>query len=184
MFIPGSFGFPYPCPVPCFALLFRLFLRLPTDSSMRRGFRIAPGFCTKPDLLLPSFLHKETCGSLKFPDYPFDCMPCSQTPVVSPTLAITHSGLTPSGHSTPSTFPFGFPKVYPDDHNYTHFGAQSHSLQPRSIRLRTPVAGFALGFLYRPVGYTLTGWDSHCIIVSLLDATASPARKRFTTIHS
>ena len=26
---------------------------------------------------------KETFGSPKFPDYPFDCMPCSQTPVVS-----------------------------------------------------------------------------------------------------
>ena len=31
---------------------------------------------------------KETFGSPKFPGYPFDCMPCSQTPVVFWLLAI------------------------------------------------------------------------------------------------
>jgi hypothetical protein len=30
---------------------------------------------------------KETSGSPKFPGYPLDCMPCSQTPVVSRSLA-------------------------------------------------------------------------------------------------
>ena len=30
---------------------------------------------------------KETFGSPKFPGYPFDCMPCSQTPVVFRSLA-------------------------------------------------------------------------------------------------
>jgi hypothetical protein len=32
---------------------------------------------------------KETFGSPKFPGYPLDCMPCSQTPVVFWSLAIT-----------------------------------------------------------------------------------------------
>src|SRR5512134_1759762 len=31
--------------------------------------------------------YKETVGSLEFPSLPFELMPCSQTPVVSPTLA-------------------------------------------------------------------------------------------------
>ena len=35
------------------------------------------------DLLIPSFLRKETFGPPKFPGYPYDCMPWSQTPVVS-----------------------------------------------------------------------------------------------------
>ena len=39
------------------------------------------------------------------------------------------------------------------------FGAQSHSPPTRSARLRTPLAGLARGRYYRPVGYTLTGWD-------------------------
>lgn len=118
-----------------------------------RDFVIATGYPT------PSSLRRETYGPLKFPGCPHDCMPCSQTPVVSRTLAITRPGLPPSDHSTSSAFPLGFPKVYPNDHDYTHFGAQSHSLQSRSIRLRTPVTGFALGSHFRPVGQTLAGRD-------------------------
>ena len=39
---------------------------------------------------------KETMGSPKFPSYPFGYMPCSQTPVVSRTLALAYPGLLPS----------------------------------------------------------------------------------------
>ena len=39
---------------------------------------------------------KETVGSPKFPSYPFEYMPCSQTPVVSRTLALAYPGLLPS----------------------------------------------------------------------------------------
>src|SRR5262249_8019299 len=46
----------------------------------------------------------ETGGSPKFPSYPCEDMPRSQTPVVSCALAISHTGLLPSGHCTPSAF--------------------------------------------------------------------------------
>src|SRR5262245_44512703 len=50
-------------------------------------------------------LYKDTIGSPKFPSHPSECMPRSQTPVVSWTLALSHPGLLPSGHCTPSAFP-------------------------------------------------------------------------------
>ncbi len=40
-----------------------------------------------PDIL-PAVAPKETGGSPEFPDYPFDHMPRSQTPVVSRPLAL------------------------------------------------------------------------------------------------
>ena len=39
-------------------------------------------------------------------------------------------------------------RTYPNDHPVHDLGAQSHSLQSRSIRLRTPVIGFTRGFRY------------------------------------
>ena len=48
---------------------------------------------------------KETDGSPTFPSSPSEDMPRSQTPVVSCTLAIAHTGLLPSGHWKPSAFP-------------------------------------------------------------------------------
>ena len=41
----------------------------------------------------------ETSGSLKFPSYPFVCMPCSKIPVVSLLLAIALRGLLTSAGS-------------------------------------------------------------------------------------
>jgi hypothetical protein len=40
----------------------------------------------------------------EFPRYPRECMPWSQTPVVSLMLAITYAGLLPSAQLTPSAF--------------------------------------------------------------------------------
>jgi len=57
--------------------------------------------------LLPLIFSKETIGSPKFPSHPSACMPRSQTPVVSCTLALSRPGLLPSGHCTPSAFPRG-----------------------------------------------------------------------------
>ena len=37
---------------------------------------------------------------------------------------------------------------YPMDHDSTYFGAPSRGLHPRSLQLRTPIAGFARGFHY------------------------------------
>jgi hypothetical protein len=86
---------------------------------------------------------KETEGSPKFPSYPYGCMPRSQTPVVSCALAIAHPGLLPSGHWKPSAFPPYCLEGYPLVHDVTHFGAQSRGLPPRSLQLRTPIAGCA-----------------------------------------
>ena len=49
-----------------------------------------------PATLAPAISPKEMGGSPEFPDYPFAHMPRSQTPVVSPSLAITRTGLLPS----------------------------------------------------------------------------------------
>lgn len=79
--------------------------------------------------------HKERGGSPKFPSSPSEDMPRSQTPVVSCALAITHPGLLPSSHWTPSA-----------SHNVTLFGAQSRGLPPRYTRLRTALYREARGF--------------------------------------
>ena len=57
-----------------------------------------------PVTRIPAMTPKETGGSPEFPDYPSERMPRSQTPVVSPPLAWTRTGLLPSGHWIPSAF--------------------------------------------------------------------------------
>ena len=52
----------------------------------------------------PAVVPKETGGSPEFPDYPSERMPRSQTPVVSRLLALSQTGLLPSGHWIPSAF--------------------------------------------------------------------------------
>ena len=52
----------------------------------------------------PAVVPKETGGSPEFPDYPSERMPRSQTPVVSRPLALSQTGLLPSGHWIPSAF--------------------------------------------------------------------------------
>jgi len=59
--------------------------------------------------LLHLILHKETIGSPKFPGYPRECMPWSQTPVVSWTLALAHPGLLPSSACLLSAFTLSLP---------------------------------------------------------------------------
>ena len=41
---------------------------------------------------------------------------------------------------------------YPAVHHYTHFGAPSRGLRPRSLQLRTPIPGRARGVHSRPAG--------------------------------
>ena len=50
---------------------------------------------------------------------------------------------------------------YPVNHDSTYFGAPSRGLHPRSIQLRTPVAGCARGCHYRPAGQAFVRWDLH-----------------------
>ena len=78
----------------------------------------------------PAVVPKETGGSPEFPDYPSERMPRSQTPVVSRPLALSQTGLLPSGHWIPSAFrPVA--RTYPLVHHYTFFGAQFRGLRPR-----------------------------------------------------
>ncbi len=55
----------------------------------------------------------ETSGPLKFPSCPFKCVPCSQTPVVSCSLAFTLAGLRPSASSITSAFPPASQRLFP-----------------------------------------------------------------------
>ncbi len=54
--------------------------------------------------LSSGFAHQETNGPPKFPDYPFEGMPCSQTPVETCSLALSCPGLLPSAPMTASAF--------------------------------------------------------------------------------
>lgn len=94
------------------------------------------------------FARQETNGPPKFPDYPFEYMPCSQTPVVSSILALSHLGLLPSAGMTASAFPpkktggYSLQNIVSPVHEYTNFEAQSHGLHSCSPWLRTSVTGF------------------------------------------
>ena len=59
----------------------------------------------------------------------------------------------------------GFPSLsleeYPVDHNSPYFGAPARGLHPRSIQLRTPIAGGARGCHSCPAGEALVRWDLH-----------------------
>ena len=63
---------------------------------------------------------KEIVGSPKFPSYPFEHMPRSQTPVVSRALALTHTELLPSVTQRTSAFP-PYRRRYPFVHNIQIF---------------------------------------------------------------
>ena len=77
---------------------------------------------------------KETAGSLQFPNYPSECMPRSQTPVVSHSLGITGIGLLPSGRCKPSAFPFTCANGYP----YWTTTILISGLNPAACTLATP----------------------------------------------
>ena len=114
MSVSGLFALRYPPPIPCIALLSCL---CSLSGSLRGGTfldnaGISP-LAGYPDTFL---LHKETFGPPKFPSYPREYMPCSQTPVVGRTLAMTHTALLHSELGTSSAFTQQF-RAYPIDHN-------------------------------------------------------------------
>jgi hypothetical protein len=133
-----SLASPIPCLLPCVR-------RVPCGLVARAE---APDHARAVDHPVPHAgpMVKETGGSPKFPSYPCGCMPRSQTPVVSSTLALTRPGLLPSGACKPSAFPSIPPEGYPLVHDYTHFGARSRGLRPRYTRLRTAPYREARGF--------------------------------------
>ena len=87
-------------------------------------------------------------GSLECPGYPYVCMPRSQTPVVSPRLAIASPGLLPSGMSRPSALPDSRPAIL-SDHGNNIFGAQSRGLHTRYTWLQTHPYGICMQVRYR-----------------------------------
>lgn len=117
-----------------------------------------PGFCRRLDLLIPFFYprtHPDLPSSLVVP---LLACPAPSDPGGGPDARLI-------AHPRPAAFRvsssrrlspncLGYPLTTIED-----FGAQSHSLPSCSARLRTPLTGFTRGRHYRPVGYTLTGWD-------------------------
>ena len=86
MLFSGSFALRYPPPIPCIA---RLYLCASHTVSVRDSLRggtfhlnagISPYAAGSPSTIL---LPKEAFGPPKSPSYPHECMPWSQTPVVS-----------------------------------------------------------------------------------------------------
>ena len=97
--------------------------------------------------LIPPF-YKETLGSLKFPSYPFECMPWSMTTVVSIALVIACNGLMPSVVTTTSAFSHALiNRRLSKDHDNILFEAQYTACILDHVRLRTPVTGLTLGLL-------------------------------------
>ena len=132
-------------PIPCLSPTFVSFLQARQRSGTLAS---TPGLLGHPVRLF-RVADKETSGSPKFPDYPFECMPRSSTPVVSSVLALSHLGLLPSTRMTVSAFrsvlgrTLSFAKHCFAVHNFTNFEALSRGLHPRSPWLRTSVTGFA-----------------------------------------
>jgi hypothetical protein len=118
-------------PIPCVLLTFVV---SPEGSWCGRSAQTTPGLLVTRSPHA-GILIKGPDGSPKFPSSPCADMPRSQTPVVSCALAITHPGLLPSSHWTPSA-----------SHHVTLFGAQSRGLPPRYTRLRTALSREARGF--------------------------------------
>ena len=90
-----------------------------------------------PVILSPAVAPKETGGSPEFPDYPFEHMPRSQTPVVSCTLALARTGLLPSGHWTQSALG-SVARTYPLSTTIHFSGLNDAACALTSPLLRTP----------------------------------------------
>ena len=81
-------------------------VRVPFPARYRSGtFALTPGLLGLSRYAFFRVLYKETTGSPKFPGYPLEFMPCSSTPVVSCTLALSYPGLLPSTSMTALAFP-------------------------------------------------------------------------------
>jgi hypothetical protein len=111
----------------------------------------APGLLVSRYPFSSGYHGKETTGSPKFPSYPCEHMPRSQTPVV------------PQGHrhNAPKTAAFrhkqtvGFPPLasqrgYPIDHNYAISGLNHAACTLAPSGFAHPITGIARGLHYRP----------------------------------
>lgn len=127
-------------------LYFPFFLLCSSSGSHKgRDFLCTPGFLHSEGT--PSFhliKYKETFGPPKFPSYPFEYMTWSKTPVVFCALRrvgistyLAWLELLPSRKYNLSAFTLNTTKSYPNDHNFTFFGAQYRPciLDPSSFAL-------------------------------------------------
>ena len=80
------------------------FLCVSCDSFAGESIPLTPGLLISRYPSSSGCLNTDTFGSPEFPSYPFESMPWSKTPVVTSTLALTHSGLLPSAHSRALAF--------------------------------------------------------------------------------
>jgi hypothetical protein len=179
--VSGSFDFLFPSLIPCCSICLCSVSGSPNGGNFSVS---APGVL--PSVSSQPFLCRETCGSPKFPDCPREHMTWSQTPVETRMLAtpglfslLNASGsaafrpLNGVGFCRRKSDGLSFsPRLYP-------FRGSIQTLHPRLPQLRTSVAGFARAVGFRPVGYTLVGWDSRCATVSFPNAGASSAGGRF-----
>jgi hypothetical protein len=151
MLVSGSFTLRYPPPIPCIARLCLCVshpFTLKQDSLGGGTFHlnagISPHAAGSPSTIL---LPKEAFGPPTSPSYPHECMPWSQTPVVSQ----AHR------HSAPRTAAFrrmhsvGFPlplhrKIYPLDHHSINFGAQYTACTLDSSSFVLPLLGLHVDF--------------------------------------
>ena len=93
-----------------------------------------------PDTRIPAMAPKETGGSPEFPDDPFERMPRSQIPVVSPPLALARTGRLPSKHWTLSAF-VPVARTYSLTTTIHFSGFNSAACALASPLLRTPPLG-------------------------------------------
>ena len=99
-----SFSMPYALARSPILCLFRKFVSFLQARQRSETLASTPGLLGLP-VRLSRVGNKETNGSPKFPGYPLELMPCSSTPVVSYTLALSRLGLLPSASLTASAFP-------------------------------------------------------------------------------
>jgi hypothetical protein len=81
MLISGSFALRYPPPIPCIAHLYVCLSQHSISAGLVEGRDIPPQ--RRDFALYTILLPKEAFGPPKSPSYPHECMPWSQTPVVS-----------------------------------------------------------------------------------------------------
>jgi hypothetical protein len=90
------------CYLACF--LYLCLLLNPRTRSRTKAGSQTPGLLISRYPSSSGCFHKEAFGSPKFPSYPFEHMPWSETPVVPLILAISHAGLLPSEQYRASAF--------------------------------------------------------------------------------
>ena len=105
---------------------------------------------------------RRSFGSPQFPNYPFEHMPWSKTPVVTCMLAKSPTGLLPSATSKASAFLTLIARVILADHDYTFFGAQYRACTLDSSGSRLPLPGLPAEFTTELLAKLYSGRTCTC----------------------